>query len=62
MIAKKGRYKHGGKMRLKKYNKGGKSRQIAGVNPQDTQFFEGQRGYAGQANVAPGYQGIRAPT
>jgi len=57
MIAKKGRYKHGGKMRLKKYNKGGKSRQIAGVNPQDTQFFEGQRGYAGQANVAPGYQG-----
>ena len=44
-------------MRLKKYNKGGKSRQIAGVNPQDTQFFEGQRGYAGQANVAPGYQG-----
>ena len=57
MIAKKGRYKHGGKMRLKKYNKGGKSRQIAGVNPQDTQFFEGKRGYAGQANVAPGYQG-----
>ena len=57
MIAKKGRYKHGGKMRLKKYNKGGKSRQIAGVNPQDTQFFEGHRGYAGQANVVPGYQG-----
>lgn len=44
-------------MRLKKYNRGGKSRQVSGVNPQDTQFFEGQRGYAGQANVAPGYQG-----